>query len=127
MASRDKRWHVTELLDDIAIEALVASEEELRTQLSEAGVDPDRAISDARSIGANVVASFQRGRIASLPDDVPEDPTAVRSLLDQLLAMPDVSAQGLTLAFREGKEQSDHDVKLLTKHLLELVKRKHGG
>ena len=57
---------------------------------------------------------------------VPEDPDEVRSLLDQLLAMPSAPSEAFTLAFRENTGKSERDIRLLTKHLLELLKKQHG-
>jgi len=127
MADNNGPNHVTQLLDDIARDAMTATEDELRAQLSDAGVDPDGAVLRAKAIGRDAVATVQRNRIASLPDEVPDDPGAVRALLDQLLAMPGAPAEGFTMAFRDEEEQSEHDLRLLTSHLLELVKRNHGN
>ena len=127
MADKDLSKHIAQLLDDIARDAVTATEAELRAQLSDAGIDPDRALFKAKSIAKDVVASVRRNRIASLPDEVPDDPSAVRELLDRLLAMPGAPSEGFTMAFRDKEEQSEHDLRLLTGHLLELIKKEHGN
>ena len=127
MAGKIGPDHVSQLLDEVAREAITATEEELRARLSDAGVDPDRAIDTARAIGLGVVAKVRQDRIADLPDEVPDDPVAVRSLLNRLLAIPGAPAEGFTVAFRDGEEQSAHDERLLTRHLLELIKKNHGA
>ena len=127
MSDKGRKNHVVQLLDDIAVESITASEQELRDNLTDAGVDPDRELQKFKAIGQQVVARVRRKRVESLPDAVPEDPAAMRALLDRLLAMPGAPAEEFTLAYRDSKGKSNNDLRLLTSHLLELMKREHEG
>ena len=62
-----------------------------------------------------------------LPDVVPEEPAEVRSLLEQLLEMPNAPTEAFTLAYRENTGTSENDLRVLTQHLLELLKKEHGA
>jgi hypothetical protein len=127
MAEKYVPDHVSQLLDELARDAFTATEDGLRARLKDASVDPDLAVEKARGIGQSVVAKVRRDRIADLPEVVPDDPVAARELLNRLLAMPGAPVEGFTVAFRDGEEQSEHDERLLTGHLLELIKRNHGA
>lgn len=126
MSDSDRKVQVVTLLDDIAADSIAASESELREQLVDAGVDPDDELRKIKMVSQSAIKSLRKDRIESLPESVPEDPGEVRSLLDQLLAMPSAPSEAFTLAFRENAGASERDIRLLTKHLLELLKKQHG-
>lgn len=127
MSDNAQKVHVVSLLDDIAAESIGSSEAQLRERLADAGLDPDSEIQKFKVISQKTVASLRRQRIDMLPDAVPEDPAKVRSLLEQLLAMPSAPSEGFTLAYRENVGTSENDLRLLTQHLLELLKKQHGA
>lgn len=119
--SKDKRINIEGLLDQIAADAMTRSAAELRAELEDAGVNPDSDRSRAKSIGRNVVERYWATRREALPDSVPEGPAAMQRLLDELLTFPGAP----TVAFREQKDLSEHDLRILAENLLELAK-KHG-
>ena len=125
MTDKESKVQVVPLLDDIAVEAVAANEAELRERLLDAGVDPDAEITKFRAIGDAAAAQLRAECIAALPDEVPEDPVAVRLLLDQLLAMPNVPSEAFTLAFRDNQGATERDTRVLTQNLLELLKKQH--
>ena len=126
MSDSERKVQVVNLLDDIAAGSIAASETELREQLVDAGVDPDDELRKIKMVSQSAIKGLRKHRIELLPDVVPEDPEKVRSLLDQLLAMPSAPSEAFTLAFRENTDTSERDIRLLTKHLLELLKKQHG-
>lgn len=126
MSDTERKVQVVTLLDDIAADSVAASESELREQLVDAGVDPDNELRKIKMVSQSAIKALRKYRIDLLPDAVPEDPVEVRSLLDQLLAMPNAPSEAFTLAFRENTGTSERDIRLLTKHLLELLKKQHG-
>lgn len=127
MSDNQRKVHVVPLLDDIAAESIGSSEAELRERLVDAGVDPDSEIQKFKVISQKAVANLRQQRIDTLPNVVPEDPAEVRSLLEQLLAMPSAPSEGFTLAYRDNAGTSENDLRLLTQHLLELLKKQHGA
>lgn len=126
MSDSERKVQVVTLLDDIVAGSIAASETELREQLVDAGVDPDDELRKIKMVSQSAIKNLRKHRIELLPDFVPEDPDEVRSLLDQLLAMPSAPSEAFTLAFRENTGTSERDIRLLTKHLLELLKKQHG-
>lgn len=127
MTDKEPKVQVVPLLDDIAADAIAASEAELREQLLDAGVDPDTEIQKFRQIGEQAAAQLRAQRIEALPDEVPEDPIEVRALLNRLLAMPNAPSEGFTLAYRDNNGTTDNDTRVLTQHLLELLKKQNGS
>ena len=127
MTDKEPKVQVVPLLDGIAIDAVASSEAELREQLLDAGVDPDAEIQKFRQIGEQAAAQLRAQHIEALPDEVPEDPTEVRALLNQLLAMPSAPSEGFTLAYRDNNGTTDNDTRVITQHLLELLKKQNGS
>lgn len=127
MTDKEPKVQVVPLLDGIAVDAVAASEAELREQLLDAGVDPDAEIQKFRQIGEFAAAQLRTKRIEALPDEVPEDPIEVKALLNQLLAMPNAPSEAFTLAYRDKKGTTDNDTRVLTQHLLELLKKQNGS
>ena len=127
MTDKEPKVQVVPLLDGIAVDAVAASEAELREQLLDAGVDPDAEIQKFRQIGELAAAQLRTKRIEALPDEVPEDPIEVKALLNQLLAMPNAPSEAFTLAYRDKKGTTDNDTRVLTQHLLELLKKQNGS
>lgn len=127
MTDKEPIFLVVPLLNDIAADAIAASDAELREQLLDAGVDPDAEIRKFRQIGEQAAVQLRAQRIEALPDDVPEDPIEVKVLLNQLLAMPGAPSEGFTLAYRDNNGTTDNDTRVLTLHLLELLKKQNGS
>lgn len=127
MNDKERKVHVVPLLEDIAAESMASSDAELRVRLVDAGVNPDSEIQTFKAISRSAVTSLRRQRIDMLPDVVPEEPAEVRSLLEQLLEMPNAPSEAFTLAYRDNKGTSENDLRVLTQHLLELLKKEHGA
>ena len=127
MNDKERKVHVVPLLEDIAAESMASSDAELRERLVDAGVNPDSEIQKFKAISGSAVTSLRRQRIDMLPDVVPEEPAEVRSLLEQLLEMPNAPSEAFTLAYRDNKGTSENDLRVLTQHLLELLKKEHGA
>ena len=127
MNDTERKVHVVPLLEDIAAESMASSDAELRERLVDAGVNPDSEIQTFKAISRSAVTSLRRQRIDMLPDVVPEEPAEVRSLLEQLLEMPNAPSEAFTLAYRDNKGTSENDLRVLTQHLLELLKKEHGA
>ena len=127
MNDKARKVHVVPLLEDIAAESMASSDAELRERLVDAGVNPDSEIQKFKAISRSAVTSLRRQRIDMLPDVVPEEPAEVRSLLEQLLWMPNAPSEAFTLAYRDNKGTSENDLRVLTQHLLELLKKEHGA
>ncbi len=127
MNDKERKVHVVPLLEDIAAESMASSDAELRERLVDAGVNPDSEIQKFKAISRSAVTSLRRQRIDMLPDVVPEEPAEVRSLLEQLLEMPNAPTEAFTLAYRDNKGTSENDLRVLTQHLLELLKKEHGA
>lgn len=127
MNDKERKVHVVPLLEDIAAESMASSDAELRERLVDAGVNPDSEIQTFKAISRSAVTSLRRQRIDMLPDVVPEEPAEVRSLLEQLLEMPNAPSEAFTLAYRDNKGTSENDLRVLTQHLLELLKKEHGA
>ena len=125
MNDTERKVHVVPLLEDIAAESMASGDAELRERLVDAGVNPDSEIQTFKAISRSAVTSLRRQRIDMLPDVVPEEPAEVRSLLEQLLEMPKAPSEAFTLAFRDNKGTSENDLRVLTQHLLELLKKEH--
>lgn len=127
MNDKERKVDVVPLLEDIAAESMASSDAELRERLVDAGVNPDSEIQKFKAISRSAVTSLRRQRIDMLPDVVPEEPAEVRSLLEQLLWMPNAPSEAFTLAYRDNKGTSENDLRVLTQHLLELLKKEHGA
>ena len=128
MSDRTHKNRARTLLDDVCARAMAASEDQLKEELRDAGIDPEQEIAALRSIAAGAIEQHRRAAIDELPDTVPEDPAEVRALLDRLLAMPQAPAEGFTLAYRDKKkETSARDLRVLTENLLKLIKQSDRG
>lgn len=123
MGDKDTKIRIQPLLDDIAAQSMTSTEQQLRANLQDAGLNPDTEIQNLKSIASKAIEAYRRERFDALPDIVPEDPTAMRTLLDQLLALPNTPQEAFMLAFREDTGQSENDIRLLTENLLELLKK----
>ncbi len=121
------------LIDAVEESILSASDEEIVEDVRLEGRDPQAAAGAVRSmIGAQIKAQRQQKLKAARAGYVRTstkirsplarlgDPAARRTFLDNLLSRRDDLPDGLTMAFREGKEMSDDDVSSLLDDLANL-------
>lgn len=119
----EEEGKIMAFLDELAVSALGASEDQLRADHADAGIDPNDEISRLKAMAMRHVDAYRRRRRDALPDAVPDDPGATRALLDELLSFPNAPKDAFTMAFREKKKSSEHDLRVLTENLLELMKK----
>lgn len=113
------------ILDDIAVDALTKPLEQVEAELIDAGIDIQAGVSRFRRVTASIVSEYHDQQYRELPSSVPEDVGSINSILDQLLAMPQVRESNMMMAFRDLEELSDSDKRQLAISLLELLKEDH--
>ncbi len=120
------------LLDAVEADILKATDAEIREDILAGGEDSEEIARHMRAIVEGAVAAHrkQKLRAARAAYDtasarrtdahIPDEPQARRSLLERLIASGVQLPQGLTLAFREGKDMSDSDVETILEDLAAL-------
>lgn len=120
----DRKERMKDLLDQLAASVMTKSEEELRKELKEAGVNPDQEITRLRNLMTATVDSYRTAQIRELPDAVPEDASSMHELLDQLMNFPGIPKDQFAGGFRDKKDLSENDLRVITENLLKLIKRR---
>lgn len=122
------------LLDAIEEQFLHASDAELKDDIVAAGEDPDRIANDVQSLIADQLKAHRQSRLLAAKEGFRKaqeksktqrrfferQPQKARALLEKLIAIHSDIPEGLTMAFREGKEISDDDVQSILEDLEEL-------
>jgi hypothetical protein len=122
MSDKQHDINVLKFLDDIAIDSMTNTEDQLRSALLEDGIDPDKEIQNLKSVASEAIAKYRLQKYESLPDEVPENPIEVAALFEKLLSFPGIQKESYTLAFREKFDDSEKDQRVITENLLRLLK-----
>lgn len=122
------------LLDAIEEQFLRASDAGLKDDIVAAGEDPDRIANDVQSLIADQLKAHRQSKLLAAKSGFRKaleksktqrrffegQPQKARALLEKLIAIHSDIPEGLTMAFREGKEISDDDVQSILEDLEEL-------
>ena len=119
-----ERQTMKQLLDEVAAASWAKSTEELWADLREVEPDPESRIARLQQIISKQVADHRQSVLDSLLGPLPESAAELRALLGQLEKIFGVEESGLIGAFREAKDLSASDLKVMIENLLSLHREK---
>lgn len=134
---RDYEQQLAEIMDTLAESTLEMTDEEIRLELKDEGLDPDVVVMEVRKLLNNTLKSYQQrllleaeqrykesvSAITDQTSDLPESADAQREIINSILATnPQLGRGFLTAQARDFDSLPDEDLRAFVSQLLNLIK-----